>query len=497
MALPRHLYRAVDVRKLDALAINSGIDGYGLMCRAGQAAFDLLVALWPRAHRLLVLCGPGNNGGDGCVIARLAMAAGRSPVICTVGGEPKEGAAARARKDALAAGVSIRPWDASRIQETDLIIDALFGTGLRRTLSGEMAGMIRAVNDSGRPVFAIDVPSGLDADTGAVHGVAVRADATVTYIGLKPGLFTGAGREQAGTVYFDSLDIPGPVTESVKPVARRITADSLSLPTRTRQAHKGDAGRILVIGGDRGMPGAARLAGEAAYRCGAGLVTLATHPVHAATVNAARPELIAHGVKSAAGLKPILAAADVVVLGPGLGRQAWGKTLYQAAVRSDRPMVLDADALFFLAGTKLKRQDWILTPHPGESARLLGVKTSAIQNDRPAAARAIAKRYGGVCVLKGSGSLVAAFNDSVIDLCDLGNPGLASGGTGDVLTGAIAALYGQGLSPREAARLGVWLHAKAADRQAAEQGEIGLMAGDLPPVMRDELNRLMRGDAYA
>ncbi|OGI39201.1 MAG: NAD(P)H-hydrate dehydratase [Candidatus Muproteobacteria bacterium RBG_16_62_13] len=243
------------------------------------------------------------------------------------------------------------------------------------------------------------------------------------------------------------------------------------------------------------MPGAVRLAGEAAYRCGAGLVTLATHPVHAATVNSARPELIAHGVKSVADLKPLLAAADVVVLGPGLGRRAWGKALFQAAVRSDRPLVIDADALFFLSSTKLKRKDWTLTPHPGEAARLLGVKTGEIQSDRPAAARAIAKRYGGVCVLKGSGTLVAEFSDKVIDLCDRGNPGLASGGTGDVLTGAIAALCGQGLPPRDAARLGVWLHARAADRLAAEQGEIGLMAGDLPPVMRAELNRLVRGDA--
>ncbi len=496
MALPRHLYRAEDVRKLDALAIRSGIDGYELMCRAGQAAFDLLVALWPRANRLLVLCGPGNNGGDGYVVARLAKAAGQSPVICTVGGEPKEGAAARARKEALAASVSIRPWDVSRIQEPDVIVDAMFGTGLRRALHGELSELVRAINISGRAVFAIDIPSGLDADTGAVHGAAVKADATITFIGLKSGLFTGAGREQAGTVYFDALGVPDSIYESAQPVARRIGADSLSLPRRTRHAHKGDAGRVLIIGGDRSMPGAVRLAGEAAYRCGAGLVTLATHPAHATTVNGARPELIVHGVKSAASLKPLFTAADVVIVGPGLGRQAWGKALFQAAVRSDRPLVMDADALFFLAASKLKRQDWILTPHPGEAAGLLGVKTSVIQNDRLAAVQALAKRYGGVCVLKGSGTLMVDSHDPVIDLCDHGNPGLASGGTGDVLTGAIAALYGQGLSPRDAARLGVWLHGRAADRLAAEQGEIGLIASDLPPVMRTELNRLVRGDAH-
>jgi len=495
MALPRHLYRAADTRKLDERAVHSGIDGYELMCRAGEAAFDLLCACWPRAERLLVLCGPGNNGGDGYVIARLARAAGRSPVICSVGPEPKEGAAARARRDALDAGLSTFPWAPSRAQDADIIVDSLYGTGLRRDLKGSPAEMIAAVNRSARPVLAIDIPSGLDADTGAIHGVAIRADATITFIALKPGLFTGAGRERAGNVHFDSLGIPESLYEPVKPVAIRITAASLSVPKRARDAHKGDAGRVLVIGGDRGMPGAARLTGEAACRCGAGLVTLATHPAHAPTITITRPELIAHGVPNTAALKPLLAAADVVALGPGLGRQAWGKAMFQAAVRSDRPLVIDADGLFFLANTKLRRRDWILTPHPGEAARLLGSETNDIQKDRLAAVRAITKRYGGVCVLKGSGTLISEAGHEAIDLCDLGNPGLASGGSGDVLTGAIAALPGQGLPAREAARLGVWLHAKAADRLAEEQGEMGMMAGDLPPVMRDELKQLVRDHA--
>jgi NAD(P)H-hydrate epimerase len=495
MTLPRHLYTAADVRKLDALAVNSGIDGYELMCRAGQAAFDHLRARWPRAERLLVLCGPGNNGGDGYVLARLARAAGRSPVVCAVGPEPSGGAATRARTDALSAGVTLAAWDPAHLPWADVVVDALFGTGLQRAPKGEAAEMIRAVNASGRPVIALDVPSGLDADTGAVHGIAIRADLTVTFIGLKTGLFTGAGREQAGIVHFASLGIPESLYESVQPVARRLVSEDLIVPRRPRDAHKGMAGRLLIIGGDRGMPGAVRLAGEAAYRCGAGLVTLATHPAHAATVNIARPELIAHGVKGAAGLKPLLTAADVVALGPGLGRQAWGRALFQAAARADRPMVIDADGLFFLAKTRLKRRDWVLTPHPGEAARLLGVTTAEIQQDRLAAVRAVARRYGGVCVLKGSGTLIAGSDDPILDLCDLGNPGLASGGTGDVLTGAIAAFLGQGLPARATARLGVWLHSRAADRLAAGQGEIGLMAGDLPPALRAELNRLVNGDA--
>jgi NAD(P)H-hydrate epimerase len=263
---------------------------------------------------------------------------------------------------------------------------------------------------------------------------------------------------------------------------------------RPRTAHKGDFGRVLIIGGDQGMPGAVRLAGEAAYRAGAGLVTLATHPLHSATINTMRPELIVHGVKSAAALKPLLARTTVIALGPGLGRGAWGKTMFAAALAAKLPLVIDADALYFLAQTKKKRDDWILTPHPGEAARLLGVDSERIQGDRFAAAASVAKRYGGICVLKGAGTIVASSNETP-DVCDRGNPGMASGGTGDVLTGVIAALRAQGLGALDAARLGVWAHAIAGDAQAEQGGEIGLLASDLPPGIRAELNRLSHEDA--
>ena len=262
------------------------------------------------------------------------------------------------------------------------------------------------------------------------------------------------------------------------------------LVPRVRHAHKGDAGRVLVVGGQPGMPGAVRLAGEAAYRAGAGLVVLATHPAHAASIGAARPELIAYGVNDAQAIQPLLAGAHALAVGPGLGQGEWGRALWQAVLAVDKPLVVDADALNLLAAQPSSRADWVLTPHPGEAARLLGVSVAEIEADRFAAARAIAQRFGGVCVLKGSGTLVAAHGEPSMWLCDRGNPGLATGGSGDVLTGVIVALLAQGLKPNEAARLGVWVHASAGDRVAAN-GERGMMASDLLAPLCDIINDIV------
>jgi ADP-dependent NAD(P)H-hydrate dehydratase / NAD(P)H-hydrate epimerase len=246
------------------------------------------------------------------------------------------------------------------------------------------------------------------------------------------------------------------------------------------------------VGGQPGMPGAVRLAGEAAYRAGAGLVVLATHPAHAVSIGAARPELIAYGVNDAPTFQPLLAGAHALAVGPGLGQDRWGRGLWQVVLAADKPLVVDADALNLLAAQPSSRADWVLTPHPGEAARLLGVSVADIQADRFAAAHAIAQRYGGVCVLKGSGTLISHSEPSMW-LCDCGNPGLATGGSGDVLTGVIAALLAQGLAPIEAARLGVWVHASAGDRVAAS-GERGILASDLLAPLRDVINNIVTHD---
>lgn len=492
--LPEALYTAAQVRELDRRAIElHGIAGSELMERAGAAAFAALRARFPRARSVGVVCGPGNNGGDGYVLARLAREAGLAPVVMRVGAARTEGDAARARQKCAAAGVAVGDFAPGPLVACDVVVDALFGTGLSREVEAEGRAAIEAMNASRRPVLALDIPSGLQADTGRVLGVAVRAQATVTFIGLKAGLFTGEGRTYAGEILFDALGVPTEIYSALAPHACRLTETGLRglLPLRARSAHKGDAGFVVIVGGDRGMPGAAQLSGRAALRAGAGLAILATHPAHAAAINAACPELIAHGVRTEKDLRGLLARATVIALGPGLGQSTWGRTLFRAALKAARPLVVDADGLNWLAAAgPSRRDDWILTPHPGEAARLLKITAAGIQADRFAAARAIAKRYGGVCVLKGSGTLIASADGEPIGLCDRGNPGMASAGMGDVLTGVIAALRAQGLSPRDAACLGVWAHAAAGDDAAAQGGEIGLIASDLLSFVRARLNRI-------
>ena len=304
MNLPEALYTAAQMRELDRLAIEERkIPGARLMQRAGEAAFDLLRARWPRARRIVVVCGPGNNGGDGYVVARLAREAGLAADVLSLGAAEKmQGDANAARKKCKSAGVSIKNFQADLLAGNDVIVDALLGIGLEREVDGEWRVAIEAINQSRIPVLAVDISSGLHADTGRVMGVAVRANATMTFIGLKAGLFTGAGREHSGEIFFNDLDVPPDIYAKVPALVQRLTETSLLglIPRRRRDMHKGDAGHVLVIGGDRGMPGAARLAAEAAYRAGAGLVMLATHPEHAAHISAARPELIVHGVATPA-----------------------------------------------------------------------------------------------------------------------------------------------------------------------------------------------------
>ncbi len=494
--LPEALYCAADIRAADRrAAMHFNLAGTVLMERAGAAGLALLRERFPRARRIAVVCGPGNNGGDGYVLARLAARAGLDvQVMSPAPAAPAVGDAADASALWHEAGGRILDLDPAALAASDVIVDALFGTGLVRPLEAAWRAAVEAMNTAGVPILALDLPSGLQADTGQVPGVAVRARLTLSFIGLKPGLLTGAGREQCGTILLNDLGVPPGVFEGLRPMARRLTRRNLRglLAARTRHAHKGDVGRLLIIGGQPGMPGAARLAGEAACRSGAGLVTVATHPSHAAILGATRPEMIVHGV-DASGLAGLLPRLRAVAIGPGLGQAPWGQAMWEAALATDLPMAVDADALSWLAARPQYRSHWVLTPHPGEAARLLATTIAAVQADRFAAARAIADRYGGVCVLKGSGTLVASAGEETIWLCDRGNPGMASGGSGDVLTGVIAALLAQELSLLSAARLGVWAHASAGDR-AARAGERGMLASDLLDPLRDIMNELANAD---
>jgi len=491
-SLPHKLYRAADVRELDRIAIEEfAIPGFDLMTRAGEAAFAALQVRWPTARRIVVVCGGGNNGGDGFVVARLARAQGLDvSVDLLTSVESLKSDAKLAYESMVAVGVESQAITSELLADADVIVDAMLGTGLDREVEGVLCDAIIGMNASTAPVFAIDIPSGLNADSGAVMGEAINAAATISFIGLKQGMLTGDGPAHCGEIMFDDLDIPLAAYDKVAAAAGRIEYDDLStlLPRRARTTHKGDCGHVLVIGGALGMSGAVRMAGEAALRCGAGLVTIATAVEHAALINQARPELMVHGVNNASDLRPLIKNADVIAIGPGLSQSRWGVAMLDAVLSCDVSLVVDADALNLLAIEPHMRDDWVLTPHPGEAARLLNISTPEVQAERFSAVDKLQCQYGGVVVLKGSGTLVLD-QDGTASLCDSGNPGMASGGMGDVLTGVIAALIAQGLELAVAAKFGVCLHASAADR-ASVAGERGLLASDLMPHLRKLVNGL-------
>ncbi|MGD0960939.1 MAG: NAD(P)H-hydrate dehydratase [Methylomonas sp.] len=472
------LYSTEQIRLAEQAAMQSlNISSAELMRRAGRAAFGALRRRWPELKRLRVFCGAGNNGGDGYVVATLALAADYQVNAYSLADNPT-GAAQAAYVAFLQAGGKIEKFTGVvDIPADTLIVDALFGTGLNREPSGAYLEAIRQINASAAPVLALDTPSGLHADTGRVLGTAVKADMTVTFIALKAGLYTGMAADFTGDVTLASLDLPDAILASL-PIKASLLAKPV-LPKRNRCAHKGHFGHVLLIGGNHGYSGAIRLAGEAALRSGAGLVSIATRGVHSALLNLGRPELMIHGVEEPAALEPLLRKATVVVIGPGLGQDSWARALFAAVLESRLPCVMDADALNILAGQPRYNVNWVLTPHPGEAARLLVCATVDIGNDRYAAVAALQSKYGGVCVLKGAGSLVA--DGSQIYTAATGNPGMASGGMGDVLAGIIGGLLAQELSPSSATRLAVHAHGEAADAVAARQGERGMLASDLLP----------------
>ena len=491
MALPIALYSAAQVRALDADAIGRlGVPGYTLMKRAGEAALRYLRTRWPMAHRIVIVCGAGNNAGDGYVLARFAHAAGLTvSVLAASPPEKLSGDARQAFEDLRASGTEVLPFSPARLAAGEVVVDALLGTGLSGAVRGELLAVIAAINASGRPVFALDVPSGLDADAGSALGDAVRAEATVTFVALKTGLFVGDGPEFSGTVFFDDLELTPPPGQEFAPRLTRIVEAEIhaALPRRPRASNKGDFGRVLIVGSGSGMPGAARLAGEACLRSGAGLTTVAVAPENVAAIAAGRPELICVGITGAEVLAAAIEGAEVIAVGPGLGRSPWARAALDAVLASDKPLVVDADALNLLAERPpAPGPNWILTPHPGEAGRLLNQSAADIQRNRLASLEALVARFGGTVVLKGAGTLVGA-SGRTPGLCERGNPGMATAGTGDVLTGAIAGVLAQCHDSWAAARVGVLVHALAGDA-AARSGERGVLASDLARELHNSVN---------
>ncbi|WP_223447603.1 MULTISPECIES: NAD(P)H-hydrate dehydratase [Pseudomonas] len=484
--LPDVLYSTAQVRALDASLIAAGTAGFELMQRAARATWRALVRQWPTANELSVLAGHGNNSGDGYLVAVLAQRAGWSVRVLAVGDPQRlQGDAVLAHAEAVSENVLIEPWTAQSGLR-GIVLDALLGTGLSGDVREPYASAIAAINASGLPVAAVDIPSGLCADTGRILGHAVHADLTVTFIGLKVGLFTGDAADVVGELVFNDLHADSQLIGDAAFTARRLTAANLSRPApRTPTSHKGRFGHVLLIGGDRGLGGAILLSAQSALRSGAGMVSVATRSEHVSAALARIPEAMVLGTSSANQLMGLLQKVSVLVVGPGLGQAGWGRSLLSAAANAPLPQVWDADALNMLAEDRVSLpKSCVLTPHPGEAARLLGMSTAQVQADRPAAAHALSKKYTAVVVLKGAGSLIA-HPDGRLALCHQGHPAMATAGLGDVLAGLVGALLAQGMEAFDAACLAVWLHANAGEQQG-KSGR-GLAASDLIPAIRQLL----------
>jgi NAD(P)H-hydrate epimerase len=496
------LVGGAEMRAIDRAAIEGlGIPSLALMERAGAAVAEAAAALAAPGGRFLIVCGAGNNGGDGYVAARLLRGAGRDvSVLSLVPPQRLSGDARAVREGAAAAGVPIedRPGGIGALDARagDVVVDAIFGTGLARPPEGPFAAAIEAIGAAraaGAGVLAVDVPSGLSADTGRPLGPCVKADRTVTFAFQRRGLVLPPGAELAGEVTVADIGIPAEAAARV-PVEAELLSEQEAralVPPRPLDAHKGDAGRVVVIAGSPGKTGAAHLALAGALRGGAGLVTLASRPEVIPIALAGRPEAMSaaipgEGPLGPRDLEPLLAAAhgaNALVIGPGIPRgPATGALLRELIALSGVPAVLDADALNALAehpsGPAELGAPAILTPHPGEMARLCATTIAEVQADRIGVAAARARAWGATVVLKGARTVVAD-PEGPPAVIPTGNPGLATGGTGDVLAGLCGALLAGGLPPGAAARAAAWVHGRAGDLAARRLGERGLLAGDL------------------
>ncbi|WP_131783142.1 NAD(P)H-hydrate dehydratase [Legionella gresilensis] len=462
-----------------------------LMSLAGVAAFKSLKRLFPTVQKIIVYCGSGNNAGDGYIVARLAHQAGYSVIINQYKSlDQLPPVAQKAALEAIDAGVACHYMDEMIEDDADLIVDALLGIGLKGLVKEPILSAIDQINESGLPVLAIDVPSGLNADTGAIMGDCVRATATITFIGYKLGMMTLDGPDYCGKIILNNLKLEHCLSQLAPSGYILEKSEFVSLlPKRPKNCHKTDFGHILVIGGGYGMPGSICLTAQAALRVGAGLVTIATQSHYAKQAIANLPEVMIYGIEEAKDILALLAKATVCVIGPGLGTDQWAQDLFNQVITSQLPMIIDASALRLLAESPQYDDNWVLTPHPGEAASLLKCSTQEVQSDRYEAVNHLQAKFGGNVVLKGVGSLIRT-DEPETYLCRAGNPGMATAGMGDVLSGVIAGLCAQKLALADATKLGVWLHASAADKAVQDKGERGLIASDLMPYLRTLVNTL-------
>lgn len=538
-AIHQRLYTAAQTRELDRLAVAGGVDGFDLMQRAGAALLRVVQERWPGARELLIFTGPGNNGGDGLVLAALAKQSGMAVEVQALAPlEKLKGEAGSARDMAAAQAVAIESATPDGVSEAlerrrqrgggagCVVVDAMLGTGIRGEVRPAYRNAIEQINRSTLPVLAVDLPSGLDSDTGRVAGAAIAAGVTVAFIGLNRGLFTADGPDHCGELVFDRLAVPGEVYEQpavCPPSAWRLTVQAVLpwLPRRTLATHKGDCGRVVVAGGDLGYGGAALLCAEAAGRSGAGTVCLLTRSEHVAPSLSRRPEVMVRGLEEGSlqrgdlltAMLPALQSATALVAGPGLGQSQWSVAVFRELIQWQRdnglPLVLDADALMLLKRAReLSLPEplpdlTVLTPHPGEAARLLDCSVADVQADRFGAAQALQQRWGGVALLKGVGTVLCYPQDAGVvgtggspmtgmDVCTEGNPGMATGGTGDVLAGLAGGLLAQRMPLGRAVRAAAAIHGESADLAVEAAGERGMLASDLMPFIQGLVSQQRR-----
>lgn len=469
--------KAIEEKAMAELGLNGDI----LMNNAAQAVVDRIRAEWgPGSARAAVFCGKGNNAGDGWAIARLLKNEGWTVKVFHPGRTVQLSSEADLNRNrALESGVPDGSWQEGleAIDRYDLIIDALLGTGIRGEVVGEWRKVIDGINQAGLPVVAVDIPSGISADTGQILGVAIKAAWTVTFGSMKRGLAVYPGREWAGKCFVDPIGIPERFFADAEMQIITRTRVGESLPKRPRDTHKGRNGHLLVIGGSLGMTGAPVLSGMAGLRSGAGLVTVGRRVGLA--IPEKPPELMVIDWPAIDWER-----YDAIVFGPGLSMEEDGGSMLERLLNVVVPRVIDADGLNLLADLgvgkhlALAKGPLVLTPHPGEMARLTGLTTTQVQADRIAIATEMARTWGVILVLKGAGTLVA-MPDGRLWVNPTGNPGMATAGTGDVLAGVIGALMAQGLAPEDAAVNGVYLHGLAGDMAAEAMGEVGIIASDL------------------
>jgi NAD(P)H-hydrate epimerase len=469
------LYTPESVYLLDRAAVVE--DGYSeveLMQRAGERVWQETISRWPQLSRITVFVGSGNNGGDGFVVALCARRQGVEVQLLVQGDLARQSQTARHYRELWEqGGGEYESWQGQAI-EGDVIVDGLLGIGLQRELDLHWQELVTRINQCPQPCVAIDIPSGLNGQNGRPQPVAVEAQLTVTFIGAKTGQFLADGPDYCGELLFDDLGVSARVHAGVTAALEVIESCQLPAP-RKRNSHKNHYGNLLIIGGDQGMSGAVALAALAALRTGAGLVTALVHPECRANL-AAFPEIMVLGWDA---LEAKLAEASVVVVGPGLGRSAQAQDCLRLLAQATQPIVVDASALEPGFLHSLTSEQCVITPHPGEAALLLGVSSAEIQANRLQACERLVETFGATTVLKGSGTLIAQVEEPVTAINTRGHAGMASAGMGDVLSGIVAALMGQGLAPWAAARSAVYIHALSAECYSADRDPTGLIASDV------------------